>query len=515
VQANYRNGCAKVIAFLRSKGVKTASLPGIFLAVIFLVYAWFITYGNFTTWKHTTHYYTQLADAFSKGQLHVDRKPGRALLEAPDPYSNTDRRDFSLEIWDLSLYKEKLYLYWGPVPALIITPLQMAFGWKITDNYLVFLFYTGLSIVNTLIVVRLRNTFFPGIPIRNMYLCIALMGLILPVSWSLSTPNVYSAAIGAGQFFLMGGMYFLLAAIKPDAQPDKRALFVAGVFWACCVGSRAINVLSVIFLAAFVSLWLVGSMPKPVRWREYLQVVSALYVPLIVGAVMIGWYNWARFDSPFEFGLRYQITIFNLNRDIGLTFRPEYFPYNLYLYVFQPFEVISRFPFIQPVEASVLFGELGIRAPYLYIPGRLTGLLFGAPFLILSLAGLFLKQDAAREELPSNLVSRRRLIIALLTGSFLINFSAILFYFFGQMRFLVDVTSQITLLAVIGYWRILSFRQTSNSFRSRSFVFVANSLAAITLCTSLILSLTGEAGRMAKLNPALFDRINKVFSISE
>ncbi|MEW6404161.1 MAG: hypothetical protein AB1649_20385 [Chloroflexota bacterium] len=236
-------------------------------------------------------------------------------------------------------------------------------------------------------------------------------------------------------------------------------------------------------------------------------------MPLVVGALMIGWYNWARFDSPLEFGLRYQITIFNLNQDMALTFRPDYVFLNLYVYLLQPFEFISKFPFIQPIMTSTLLDKFGITMPYLYLAGRLTGVLFGAPFLTLSLANLFLKDNHLNEQLSQDVSSKRNFIITLLAGSLLINFLALLFFFFSQMRYLVDIISQITLLAIIGYWKILSLRQASSSLRSKLLVVSANSLLLLTLCISLLLALTGETSRMETLNPALFDNINSLLSI--
>ena len=512
--AIFKDKRAEAFVSFRSKRLKTWFLLGHLWGFIFLVYIWFITYSNFTTWDHTTHYYTQLADGFSKGQLYVDQKPDKALLDAPDPYDHTSRPPFSDEIWDLSLYNGKLYLYWGPLPALLITPVQMAFEKKITDNYLVFFFFAGLLIVNSLIILKLKSSFFPKAPAWSMFVSIVLIGLILPVSWSLNVPNVYAAAIGAGQFFLMGGIYFLLLAIEPDSFPHKKSLFFAGVFWACAVGSRAIIVLSVIFLAAFMSVWIAKMMPRPIRWKQYVQAMSALYFPLIFGAILIGWYNWARFDSPSEFGLRYMISIFNLNKDISLTFRPDYFLLNLYIYIFQPFEFASGFPFIRPIMTLQLFEQQGIDLPYLYLSGRVTGFLFGMPFLILGLANLFFKEERTQQKTFLEDSSRRSFILTLLAGSLLINFLAILFYFFGQIRFLVDIISQTTLLAIVGYWRILSFRQDTHSAWLKLLVLVANSLVILTLCTSLLLALTSETSRMETLNPDLFDKINGALSIS-
>ena len=489
---------------IKTETTKTIFLLGHLWAVIFVVYAWFITFGNFTTWNHSTRYYTQLADAFGKGQLYVDQSPGKAMLEAEDPYSPITRPVFEDEVWDLSLYKGRLYLYWGPVPALLITPLQILLDKKIADIFLVYFFSAGLLIFNSLIILKLRQKFFPNIPAWNVFICIPLIGLILPILWSINIPDVYEAAIGAGQFFLIGGFYFVLSAFEQDSFIDKQKLFWAGLFWACSVGSRAINTLSVIFLAAFVALWIIRNLPRPINWVKYLQTILPLFIPLVIGAIAIGWYNWARFDSPLEFGLRYQITIYNLNKQMELVFKPDYFLPNLYGYILQPFEFVSKFPFIQPITGSVILNKLNMAPPYLYAAGRVTGLLFCAPFLVLSLIHLFpnRKKDLSDHAKPYNFP------VYLLAGSFLISLLTLLFYFFGQMRFLVDTISQITLLAIIGYWELISRRQKRNSSPLKYFTGLANLLIVATICISFLLAFSSETSRMERLNPLLIERIN-------
>ncbi len=496
---------------IRSENGKTVFLVGHLWILIFVIYAWFITFGNFTTWNHSTQYYTQLADAFGKGHLYVDRSPGQAMLEAQDPYSPITRPSFSDEIWDLSLYKEKLYLYWGPVPAILITPIQLLVDKKIADIFIVYFFSAGLLIFNSLIIFKLRRIFFPNITIWNAIVCIPLIGLILPILWSVNIPDVYEAAIGAGQFFLIGGVYFILSAFENDPSIHKWKLFWAGFFWACSVGSRAINTFSVIFFAAFVVFWIVRNLPRPINWIKIPQLIAPLFIPLMIGAVAIGWYNWARFDSPLEFGLRYQITIFNLNKQMGLVFQPDYFLPNLYGYVFQPFEFIARFPFIQPINGSGILNRLNITPPYLYAAGRVTGLLFCAPFLLLSLVHLF---SGHKSTLPDRTKSHS-FPIYLLLGSFLIGFLTILFYFFGQMRFLVDIISQITLLAVMGYWKLILRSQRSNSKAAKYFVGLSNLLIVLSICISFLLAFSSETNRMEKLNPRLIEKINNVLTLPE
>ncbi|RJP49940.1 MAG: hypothetical protein C4586_06620 [Anaerolineaceae bacterium] len=497
-------------AFTKSDKLKTLFLLAHIWAVIFLIYAWFITFGNFTTWKNTTHYYTQLADAFGRGQLYVDVEPGKALLEAETPYSPTSRPPFNDEVWDMSLYKGKLYLYWGPVPALLITPIQLLSGKSVNDIYLVYFFLAGMLVFNSLLIAKLWRRYFENIPAWNVFICIVLAGLILPVLWSLNVPNVYEAAIGAGQFFLIGGVYFAFSAFEGDASINRLNLFLAGVFWACAVGSRAITVLSVIFLTVLTAFWIVKNLPKPINWNRGLREIVSLFIPLVIGAIAIGWYNWARFESPLEFGLRYQITIFNLNEQMNLTFQPDYFLLNLYAYIFQPFTFISRFPFIQPVTINSLFETLKLDAPKIYAGGRVSGILFYAPFLVLALRPLFSKQ-----KISSSNTRRYRFIIYLLGGSFIISFTSILFYFFGQTRFLLDIISQITLLAIIGYWEIIQIRLNSTSKRTKYLVILANLLIVVTMIASFLLAFSSETNRMEKLNPMLMEKINSFFTIQQ
>lgn len=482
---------------IQSERIKTFIAISHAWAVIILIYVWFITFGTFTEWRASTRYYSLLADAFNKGQLHVDVEPGAALLAADDPYNNEGRPPFDDDVWDLSLYKGRLYLYWGPVPALLMTPLQPVLDASLPDLYPVFFFFCGLLFVNSMILLKMRSLFFPGIQLRNLIASLLVLGLILPIPWSLSIPDVYEAAIGAGQFFLMGGILFTLLAFEKNI--DTTHLALAGLFWACSVGSRAINVFSILFLTALTLYWIWRT-----RAKGWMDPSLALLTPLALGALLIAGYNYARFDSPLEFGLRYQITVQNMNRDMPLAFELDYLPHNVNAYVLQPFQFDSGFPFIRPVGYTAQLQNRGIVAPGLYAAGNVTGLLFFAPFLLLAFLPFWAQRSAEQNVHPG----LKGLFLYLLAGSFLISFISLLLYYYGQIRFLADVISQVTLLAVLGYW-ILAGKTP------KVFLHLANLLIALTLIASLLLAVTSESGRMEKLNPALTDRMNSLFAGGE
>jgi len=240
-----------------------------------------------------------------------------------------------------------------------------------------------------------------------------------------------------------------------------------------------------------------------------------LFIPLIAGALLIGWYNWARFDSPFEFGLKYQITIFNLNKDASLVFEPGYFFPNLYAYIFHPYEIIMGFPFIQPTIVADTLKKFSITPSDFYHAGMITGLLFSAPFLALGFVHLFSKNKTVNETDSSDSPQPYKFVLLLFGGSFLLNFLILLFYFYGQTRFLVDSISQITLLAILGYWQIISSKLSVNSPRSKLFLALGNFLLIFTICTSLLLAFSSETSRFETFNPQFFEKINEFLNIQQ
>src|SRR5687768_4979442 len=65
-------------------------------------------------WSVTSYaYYNYLADAFLHGQLH---------LRVPAP-----------QLHDLSFYNGHHYLYWAPLPAVVLMPFVAVFGVRFSD----------------------------------------------------------------------------------------------------------------------------------------------------------------------------------------------------------------------------------------------------------------------------------------------------------------------------------------------------------------------------------------------
>ena len=127
-----------------------------------------------------------------------------------------------------------------------------------------------------------------------------------PMGWVLSTPSVYNAAIAAGQFFFLSRLFAVFRAFAVGGVSASKAA-LAGFLWAVALGSRITLILPIAFMVLIILIG-VALIPRPARgFSESLRPASALLIMLAIGLGSLCWYNWARFGSPFETGIKYQL----------------------------------------------------------------------------------------------------------------------------------------------------------------------------------------------------------------
>lgn len=206
--------------FHTAEGRFAVSLAGL-NAGILLVYLWFATAGLLKTLPNETNYIDLQANAFAKGQLELDVQPDPALLAFTDEslYEPGNREGIPV-LWDATLYNGKYYLYWGPAPALLITPVKFFRQDDLGDKFLTLAFLAGTLLFLNLAIIYLRKKFFSPVPHWAVLAAVAFAGLVNPMPYVLVAGRIYEAAIAAAQFFLMGGFYFLLPALDKPTTPQ-------------------------------------------------------------------------------------------------------------------------------------------------------------------------------------------------------------------------------------------------------------------------------------------------------
>jgi hypothetical protein len=188
-------------------------------------------------------------------------------------------------LWDASLYGGHYYLYWGPVPALLITPLKAMSQVRVGDDAFVFLFSLGSLFWVTRLVTRLWAGRFPEIPGWVVVGSIVTVGCATPTAWLLNGPWIYEAAVVGGQFFLLMGINALYPLLA-EGRGRPADLIWAGSSFALAVGTRSgiAAAAGVATAIVFVRLWSRRGSMTGIRTAG---LMAAFVIPLASSAVPV------------------------------------------------------------------------------------------------------------------------------------------------------------------------------------------------------------------------------------
>ena len=472
-------------------GFLTIVLGCFCVLLIITVYVWIISAGSFTEWRTPSAYYYRLAQSFDNGRLYLQENIDSRLLTLTDPYESTDFRNSIPFPWDASFYNGKFYLYWGPAPALILSLIIPFYAGQIGDHYVLFGFLVGLLFFNILILKSVWEDFFKTLPAWMFLVCILLVGLVNPIPWILNRHAVYEAAVAGGQFFFVGGLYWVYSAFRRPLLSRWR-LVTAGVFWTLAFGSRMVLILPIAFMVCLTWLGIIWTRGKTSSATQSFLSCAAIGLPILLGGIATGWYNWSRFGSIFEFGLRYQLNDTNLNKYFGDVFSGSYIYSNFYNYMFaRSFKISGIFPFIKARAGKSLLGN-GVAHQGIYQVHGIEGLLIVFPFVIFAIIPALI--------MVITLIRRRRkhqdsldidhfppiYVFGLVIGSIL-GFLPALFFFWVDMRYMFDFVPELVLLAILGFWQSYLYLSRRPVIRSLVLVFGLG-LASFSVLISVLLA---------------------------
>jgi hypothetical protein len=497
----------------RERKVRLLALAVFALAVP--VYLWIVSVGYWTHWPPATRYYSDLADAFRNGQVHLLATPDPELLALEDPYDTRQRGEIPF-LWDVVLFDGRFYLYWGPVPALLVAGWNTVIPGDVGDSSLVFGFTLATVLFTLLLAGELFLRLFPRLRVRSAIAPLLVAAFAFPLPWLVSGPDIYEASIAAGQAFLMGALYFAARVLLGKGRPLPN-LSLAGLFLACAVGSKASLAPASAFWAAVLLAAVAGSRrwtgSRRQRWRSALLFLF----PFFLGLAGLGWYNDQRFGSPFEFGARYQLTGMDLNRDYSQAFSPLNIPTNLYTYLFTGVHTADEFPWLRPILGNTRPPPLAWAAlhlpgaeaftPPLYYAEQVTGILYALPFCVFGLIGLGLSLQSLCSPEPPDAGRKTvaRVSLALAAGG-VAAFVPTLLFVFATARYLADIAPALAVLSALGVWALLTVR--SEKAQTTWWVNVlAWTLGLLSIGVSLVLAFQGYSLRFERMNPELYGQI--------
>jgi hypothetical protein len=251
------------------------------------------------------------------------------------------------------------------------------------------------------------------------------------------------------------------------------------------------------------------------RWQALKYI---LMMGLILGAALAGmlWYNKIRFNSWFEFGLRYLLTGVNFHKYYSEAWSLGNFLPNFNNYLINPFRTLTIFPYVKPDWGGRLL-FIYFKAPPHYSPEQVSGLIPTLPFIFVSLVPLFYLFRAGWRIFASGSAARcpadSQILLELkewtflsIGGASLLAFLPILFYISNNMRYLADVVPMLVLLSILGFWQGTDLLAMRPGLR-RCFVTLVILLVVYSVVVSLLLAITGNEARFEHLNPVLFETL--------
>ncbi|MBI4962230.1 MAG: hypothetical protein HY913_03050 [Desulfomonile tiedjei] len=292
--------------------------------VLSMVYYGWMSGGTFSVSELSVFpNYNMLAKSFLQGRLDLADNP-------PEDYS---------------LFASKKYLYFGPVPALLRLPFLLI-GWEISTGFMVALLAAGTWAVFLLILICLNHDHTQR-PLGPLQVAFAVMFALNGFSlWMVSVPSIHHEAICAATFFLLLGIYFVLKAARNSYTLSINEALIIGLSLALSLGSRFSYVLTVFFLVAFLfrGIWRERGEGNPSR---SLAPFTIMLGTMAAGMGLLLAYNFARFGSLTEFGMKYATSLYSDYLRQGLFFRYDHIPYNLWSYIFYIPEGNPHFPYVK------------------------------------------------------------------------------------------------------------------------------------------------------------------------
>jgi hypothetical protein len=259
-----------------------------------------------TPWftREPTGYYGLQTAGFRAGQLAAAINPQPALLALKNPYDPVANAPY--RVHDMTLYRGRYYLYFGASPILIVFwPCAALTGWYPSEPLVVAAFCTGALWLGLAILGAVRCRYFPGASSWVLGFGAACLLWANPLTQLVQGPQFYQVAT-AGAIFLQMAMLGAVYRCLHSERRDWLWLALGSLLYGLDVGARPSYLPGGMALVIAAGALVLRAMPG-FRLRRMAVVLPAAVLPAAACGMGLMFYNWLRFQSPFEFGLRYQL----------------------------------------------------------------------------------------------------------------------------------------------------------------------------------------------------------------
>jgi len=304
-------------------------------------------------------YFNYLADAFLHGSVNLLKLPPNVL--------------------DLSQYNGQYFLYWPPLPAIVLMPFVALFGIGFSDV----LFTAVIGALNvSLVAVLLRVATKRGIGTRRD------RRALLVLFFAFGTVHLTLAPLG--RVWFTSQVIAFLCVILAYVAAFKYKGFVGFGLTGLAIAGAVLTRNHLILAAFFPFIYLLKRHYAEGIGKE-IQYLLLGALPVIGAIVLLAVYNWLRFGNALDSGLNYHAmhpAFINAYKQYG-PFSIHYLPRNFYYqFIAYPFPLRQTSLYggslflLSPVFFAA-FWSPRVRRPWIVYPLIITVLLIATPILLL------------------------------------------------------------------------------------------------------------------------------------
>lgn len=424
-------------------------------SVVLLVYVRFAwSYGKqLDPAPNRSDFHNLIADAFVNRQTALTIKPPKGLLELKNPYDPRANVAFRGQgLHDLSLYKGKLYAYFGPAPALLLFIPFRALRLGDLSPPLAALAFCAFGFAFSILLFRtLARRFFGDLPLWMTCFAVLALGLAIPGPFIIYIGRAYEVSIACGYFLLFAGLYCLVSGLLSETKARFVLLALGSTALGAAVAARPDLVVGVLFIA--VAGFIVLRRARDESHRDRLGQIVAMVLPYVTIGILLAIYNFVRFDSITEFGQKYQLA--GADSTKYAFYQLWYIPHGLYYYLLAP----ARFSRVYPY-AYLLKNVPYVDSNDVYVHEPVAGVLTNMPLIGFGLALTATQIRRLSRDCPLALLT----ILSLLFASVAIVTGAAFTLRGATMRYALDF-APLMLVGVLLTWTFWSLKLTERGFR--------------------------------------------------
>lgn len=310
-----------------------AGVFGVFLLISIIIYN-----NSFGDAKRFLMYNCDFTDALINRQINLDIEVSDTLKELENPYDTSVRQTQGVDYsWDTAYYNGKYYCYFGIVPALLFfVPYRLVTGAYLQCNIVVMLAYAVYMLFLDVVLIRIMRYTVPDVQFGVEVTGLAILNATVNIFHFAAEPSFYMVLYAVGLMFVAIG-FCCFVFWYTGKRTNKLLLFLGAVSLALAVGCRPPLLLYTLLIIPF------GVKVIMEKKRESIADMIVLLIPYVAIGSALAAYNYVRFDSILEFGVKYQLTA---QDQVHVSNSVYKIPILLWLGFFQPLDFSAVFPYV-------------------------------------------------------------------------------------------------------------------------------------------------------------------------